>query len=861
MTAPSVVALLARRGVRAHLGRVVITALSIVVGVAFTSGSLILTDSFRSSFDRLVADLDRGIDLRVRGATAFGRGGGGDPVPAELVEQIRDVPGVRRVEPDVDATVVLLDANGDPVPARRIQLGVSWSGSSDIGGRVLVDGRPPDGPDEAALDATTAARVGLRLGERISVATPLGVREFSLVGTTGLVSNPTNSFGATIVAFDPITAQEVLDSPGRYDSIDVALDAGADPVTVRTAIGALLPDGAEVVDGSVIRSESAQRVENIVATVRWVLVGFAVIALFVSALLIDNTFRIITAQRLRELALLRAIGASVRQVRRMVLGEAAVVAVVATAVGFVAGIGVSRLLVVIFNAAGAGFPKVATVIEPRSVIGAFVVGVGITLGSVGVPALRAGRTPPLAATTTDPRSGTAAERRASRIRLVAGTATVVVGMVVFCWGVFRPNPDRGRLVATAAIGGFGVLVGTALAAAGVAPTVGRVVGLPVARLGRIPGRLGAANAIRSPRRTASAASALMIGLALVSGVAVVGASLSRGLADRLEGAITADFVVRPAGSRGIPPTLADELAELPEVAAASGFRTGEFEVEGTSRPLAAIDGEALVDLVDLTIVEGSASGLAARPGGLAGVLVQRRPAADLGLVPGDIIDVRWRNGGTAQLEVRGIYADSVAVNANWVVDLDTFAAANPASTFDLFAIVRIDDAVDAERASDALDAALVDFPQVEVQDQIEFRRAQEQQLDQLLVLIYSLLGFSAAIAVLGITNTLSLSVLERTQEIGLIRAVGATRRQVRVAVIWEAVIVAVFGAVLGVVVGLVLGGTAAGAMDPVGVRVVVWPFATIVVVVVAAMTAGLVAAAWPARRAARMAVLAAIARP
>jgi putative ABC transport system permease protein len=852
---------LARRGARAHLGRIAITAMSIVVGVSFTSGSLILTDSFGVAFDRLIADLDRGIDLRVRGATAFGRGGGGDPVPSTLADDIAAIPGVQRVEPNVDASVVLLDGNGEPVPARRIQLGVSWTGTADIGGRVLVDGRPPVGPEEAALDDVTARRVGLAVGDRIDVATAIGVRSFTMVGTTGLVSNPGDSFGATIIAFDPATAQTVLDSEGWFDSIDLAVDRSLAQVDdVAASIAAILPEGAEVVPGSVVREESQRRVDDSVALVRWLLIGFAIVALFVSALLIDNTFRIITSQRLRELALLRAVGASVRQVRRIVIAEALGVALLGSAIGVIGGVGVARLLTVLFNAAGAAFPRVATVLDPGSVAVSVAVGVGVTLASVLVPAARAGRTAPLAAAVPEPPEGSAAARHLSRRRNSIGAVLIIVGHLVFAVGVFRPSSSRPRLIAVVAVGGFTVLVGAAVVAAGLAPTVCRLVGSPIARFGGVSGRLGAGNATRLPRRTASAASALMIGLALVSGVSVVGVSLSRGLAERLDDSFDADFVVTGSTPRGIPPLLAERIAELPEIVAASGFRSGVVEVAGVARPVAAIDAGALTSLVDLSIVAGASDGLGVDAAGIGGVLVQQRPAEELGLTVGDLVDVRWRNGGVGRLQVRGVFTDSVAVNANWLVDLAVFRAANPASTADVLAIARVADDVPQEQARAAIDRVLADFPQVEVQDRLEFRRDQADRLAQFLVLVYSLLGFSAAIAVLGITNTLSLSVLERTQEIGLLRAVGASRLQIAAAVVFEAVVVALFGAVLGIVVGVSLGSTAAAAMDPIGVTSVVVPWVTIGAVVAISIAAGVLAAVLPARRAARLPVLAAVAR-
>ncbi|CAB4599695.1 unannotated protein [freshwater metagenome] len=380
--------------------------------------------------------------------------------------------------------------------------------------------------------------------------------------------------------------------------------------------------------------------------------------------------------------------------------------------------------------------------------------------------------------------------------------------------------------------------------------------MPVRRLLRMPGRLAQENATRSPRRTATTASALMIGIALVSGVGVVGASLSRSLSDQLGQTITADFFFTGVGFQGFSPTLLDRVAELPEIEAVSGFRQGAFQIDGGTRDVGAVDGAAFAEIVELDVVSGGFDGLADD-----GLLVHTDPARDFDLAVGDTVDVVWRSGTGQTLTVVGIYADSTAINANWIVDTTVLEAANPAIRLVNFAGAKLVDGVDLEQARTALDAVLADFPQVELQDQAEFRRTQEDQLGQLLRLVYGLLGFAVLIAVLGITNTLALAVFERTHEFGLLRAVGTTRRQLQAAVFGESLIVAAFGATLGLAVGLPLGVLGTRGMESVGVESVALPVGTIAVVVVATLVAGVLAAIWPARRAGRLDVLAAIARP
>ena len=830
-----------------------LTVCSIVIGVSFVSGAFILTDSFRKAFDELFAELDRGIDLRVRGDAAFGGGGGGSPVPAALAEQIAQLPGVSAVEPNLDAPAVVLDADGEPVPSRGgPQLGVSWTGSSEIGGRELRSGRVPSGADEVGLDETTAERIGASLGDRVRIVVDDGIREFTFVGTAGL-GDIDSSIGsrATIAIFDPVTAQEVLGSPGLYDAIDVAVQDGTADEVAR-AIEALLPAGAEVVSGDEVARDTNERIGSTIDLLRWVLLGFALIALVVSAFLINNTFRIIVGQRLRELALFRAIGASGTQVRSMIVGESLVIAALATGLGLVGGVGVARLLTAIFNSGGAGFPRAGTVIAGRTVVVAIIVGVGVTMAATIAPTLIAGRVAPVDAM----RPVSALHRRASLRRTVVGALVIAAGVIVYWIGVFRKPGELSTVATLIAGGGALVLIGVALLAAGLAAPIGRALGRPISALLRMPGRLAQENAVRSPRRTATTASALMIGMALVSGVGVVGASLSRSLSEQLGQSITADLFFTRPGFAGFSPSLAERLGELPEIEAISAFRSGTFQIDGGTRSVGAVDGEAFARIVDLDLRSGGFAGLDDD-----GLLVHEDPAGDFGLGVDDTVEVLWRSGVRQTLRVVGVFADAAATNTNWIVDIDVFETANPAARLDTFAGARLVDGVDLTQARAAIDAVLADFPQVEVQDQAQFRQTQEARLDQLLRLVYGLLGFALVIAVLGITNTLALAVFERTSEFGLLRAVGATRRQLQLAVFGESLIVAAFGTTLGLAVGVPLGVLGTLGMESVGVTSVAFPLGTIAGVIGATLIAGIVAAIWPARRAARLDVLAAIARP
>jgi putative ABC transport system permease protein len=840
------------RSLWSHKARILLTALSVVVGVAFVSGAFVLTDSFEKSFDGLFKQLNQGVDFRVRGEVEFGDAGSGDPVPASLADELAAVPGVRAVEPGLQGTAVILKADGKPVTtAGAPTLGVSWSGEDSIGGTVLRQGSAPNGADQVAIDEATFKKLDIPLGDIVQIVGADGVKPYTLVGTVGLKSGGESFFGATIAAFDPVTAQTVLGSPGKYTAIDLAIDDGANPDTVQKEIDKVLPPGVEAVSGEQVAKETSDQIGQIVSIFRWVLLGFAMVALFVSAFLINNTFQIIISQRLRDLALLRAVGASGKQVRQMIVTESMIIAAVATVVGFAGGIVVSKMLTAIFNAAGAGFPDAATVIEPRTIVVALIVGFGVTLMATIVPAMRASRIPPVAAMRPEITLPSGAATR----RWIIGGVLTVLGVVLYLVGILAKPGGTAQVIIMVAVGAVFVFLGVTMLASRFASPVSRALGAPIAKMFGVPGRLAGLNAARTPRRTSSTAAALMIGVALVSGVGVIASSLKDSLADQLGSSIKADFYFSDSSFQGFSRQLVEDLRTLPEVSAVSGMRIGSsFKVAGSERPIAAVDGTDFPEIIDVDVRSGGFDGLAD-----GGVMVHKDSAGTLDLKVGDPVEVTWKNGTTQTLTVRGIFADASVLGVNWMVDTKVFEAANPSSINDQFAGARIVDGTDLEVARASITSVTDKYPQVQVQDQAEFRKSQEDQLNQLLTIVYGLLLFAVVIAVLGIMNTLALSVFERTREFGLLRAVGTTRRQLKRAVRWESVIVSVFGALLGLVVGLSLGIAATKGMRSVGVTTTSLPVATIIAILVASVLAGMLAAIWPARRAAKLDVLEAIA--
>ncbi|MTA27784.1 MAG: FtsX-like permease family protein [Actinobacteria bacterium] len=844
------------RGVIARKWRIFLTILAVVSGVAFVSGAFVLTDSVKKSINDLFATLSEGIDLEVRTSIAFGDEATAerDPVSVELIDQISAVEGVRLAEGNLLRAATVIKSDGEPLRTSGPAFGIAWVGPDGLDGRTMVEGRPATGPGEVTLDKSSARRAGYEVGDTVTIVGPTGKGDFALVGLNG-TGKTTNGGGASIAAFDPRTANEFLGAKDMVDSIYIAIDEGADRDVVMAAVDAALPDGIEVITGEQSAEETAGAINDIIDIFGNVLLGFAAVSLFVSAFLIFNTFAIIVSQRLRELALLRAVGASSRQIRTMIIGEALVVSVIATVLGIVAGMGVAKGIVAIFNAAGAAFPSASLIVSTRTVVASTVVGVGVTVAAAIVPALRAARIPPVAAMRPELGFNSLQKNK----RLVVGSITTGIGLVLFSVGIFgQPGGTSGTL-GLSAIGAILLFLGIASLSTTVAAPASRVISrilpLPFRPMTRsVPGRLGSRNAQRTPRRTASTASALMIGLALVSTVSVVASSVQASFKEQLQGSVTADFFVSngPGNFQGLPVSFSERLSELPELSAVSPFRAATAQVNGDTKQIGAVRGSAFGQLVDIDLTSGSVESLDEGK-----ILLHRDPARDYAVSVGDTLTILWLNGTEQRIEVGGIY-DDATIAGNWLVGLSTLQAVSTATPTDFFIGAKIADGVSIEDARAAVEKVALDFPSAEVQDQAEFQQAQEDQLNQLLIIIYGLLIISIAIAVLGIANTMALSVFERTREFGLLRAVGMSKRDLKRSIRWEAVIVAVFGASLGIIVGIPLGLAVTTALPSTFITTTVVPVNTIITILIASIIVGVVAAIGPARRAAKLNVLDAI---
>jgi putative ABC transport system permease protein len=839
--------------------RLLATSFAIILGVAFLAGTLILTDTIKGTLNDVLAEADAGTDAYVRSSSALelGYGQTARPIDAALVDAIRSVDGVDQVSIEVSGYAQILDKAGKAVGAASTGvLGMNWVTVPKLNAFTLSSGRAPNGPNEIAIDKHSANVAKLQVGDQTTVLSSGEPRAVTIVGITrfGNVDTP----GAlSVVLFDDTTAQAVLNTPGQVDAISVTAQPGVSPETLvarlapvlRAAseptrwekfLDAVLPlrqeqprTPIEVISGATLTKEHQRQINKDISQFGTFLTIFALIALFVGAFIINNTFSIIVSQRTKEMALLRAVGATGRQVRLAVLAEAAVTGLVASAVGVVAGIGVAKGLQLLLSALGVDLPLDSLAITTSTVVISIVVGFVITVVSAVMPARRASKVAPIAAL-----RDVAQDRSAvSMKRLVIGVAATAIAVV----GLSASNI---KVVGAGAVTFFlAVVVLGPVLARPVASAIGR----PIAKLRGTSGVVARQNAMRNPQRTARTASSLMIGVALVSFLTIFAASMKSSGAGSFRQDFNGTTVIDSGAvnsTSGLSPKLAATVKTLPGVRAVTQQRNAAVSINGSPNILGAYDTATIGRLFDLGNVTGDITEL-----GNDGIAVKAGTGPDRPKI-GDQRIVTFPTG-KATFTVRGTYDKSVDFLGNQFVDLTAFDANLPVK-LDSRIYVDTDDLA-------ALNDAAATFPTAKVLTTEGFITQQNGNINTILTLMYTLLGLAVVIALLGIANTLALSIHERKRELGLLRAVGMSRSQVRSSVRWESAIIAVFGSALGLAVGSFLGWAFVHAMAKHGFDKLTIPVGSLTTVTAIAVVAGVGAALFPARRAARVDILNAIA--
>ncbi len=830
--------------------RLFMSAFAVILGVAFVAGSFIFTDTLGRSFDSIMTGSVGDVVIRPAGSGLTADGGSTQTVPASVVEAAASVAGAARADGTVESSsTFVVGKNGKLIGGMGAPgIAVNHTGAPAAHGghsAVIVSGRWPSSADEVVLDQKTADTAGYFVGDEVSFVSAGPHPRFTarLVGTAKFGSG--SMIGASLAVFDTSAAQNLfLGGRNVYDGAWVTAAPGTSQTQLRDAVAATLPSGLEAVTGDKAAEEGASQIQQALTYINTFLLVFAGIALVVGGFLIVNTFSILVAQRSRELALLRALGADRRQVGRSVLFEALLMGLV----GAAGGLGVGLLLAVgikaLFAQLGLDLTDAGLVLAPRTVVASFVVGVGVTLLAAYLPARRAGKVPPVAALRDDVVIAEGSLRR----RVWFGLGLVAVGATVLLGGLFT-DVSHG----TYWVGG-GIL-GVVLGVAFTSPLLGRpVIALLGAIFRRVFGSVGLMaqqNAQRNPRRTAATASALMIGVTLVSMMTVFGASAKASVDKIINRDFAADYVVSNAIGMPYSAAVTDRVAKIDGVGAVARFRYDPLVIDGKDRYGAGVDVAAMAKIRPLPMKDGSFTDLTDKT-----VLVSDKRAASDKLSVGSTLTVK-ANGKTLDARVAGIYENTPLVGTGYLFSLGGFdKLAMPAQ--DSYAYVTRAPGADAATVTTALNAALADQPLVTVKDQAQFAAEQRAPIDQMLYLIDALLGLAVIIAVLGIINTLALSVIERTREIGLLRAVGLSRRQLRTMLRLESVVIAVLGATLGVGLGLVFGIALQRSLASDGIDVLSIPGSQLAVFVAVAAVVGVLAALWPGRRAARLDILRAV---
>nr|WP_179483507.1 FtsX-like permease family protein [Allobranchiibius huperziae] len=830
------------RNLRAHKVRLILTVLSVILGTAFVTGSYVFTDTLKHSFTGIFNDAYKGIATHVEPAHSYDAG-----VPFGDLATIRRVSGVDRVAPGVERPAALVNSQGTKVASGGApSVADTWTVPADrIGDPTQFEsGGPPTASGEAVINAGAARKGDIKVGDRVRIV--LSNRPVLTLTVSGIYRTKTESGGYIGVLLSPAQAVQVLSDGRHYTSVDVSAKPGVSEDELTSRIAKILPSGLTVETGTKLRDDTNAQIQTALSFVNYLLLAFGFIALIVGTFIIYNTFSMIVAQRLRELALLRAVGASRKQVRRSVLLEALFTGVIGSVLGIVGGVGLAIGLRELLNAFNVGLPSGTLLLRPRTLVVALVLGVGVTLLSAYIPARRASSIAPVEAMREEFAIPSASS---STRRTILGLALLVLGVVLTVLGATSSSTSHGSALIGAGllgVGGAALMLSPVLARI-VIPPIGWVAGRPFGR----PGTLAPSNAVRNPRRTAATAFALTLGLLIVSGISVIGASAKGSVNHLFDNNVRADLVLT-AGQQGtVPQPAIDAAAKQDGVGSMTQFHLAFGLLDGAEETGSGVDGP-LPAVLALTPVSGSIS-----PTG-DNLVASESKARERGWTIGSMHTLTHPGVGSVRLKLVGIYQDSQLAGA-WLVSGATYRSLTPANERAAeVGLIRVAPGADLSQVQARVEKATNPYYVVSVDTRTQFKGQIAAQVNTLLGLLYALLALAIVIAILGIINTLALSVVERRREIGMMRAVGMMRRQVRRTIYLESFLIAVFGALLGLALGIVYGVLFTKLLKDQGLNVLVIPWTQALAFLVVAGIVGVLAALWPGVRAARTPPLAAI---
>jgi putative ABC transport system permease protein len=844
----------ALRGLAGRKLRALLTGLAIVLGVAMVSGTYVLTDTLKAGFSEIFTTVYKSTDAVITGKSAVGSGNNGNNAPsfsASLLPKVQQLPGVAEAAGGVSDQAQLVGRNGKVI-SNGFSPGLAFSvhpkGDQRFNPLVLVAGAWPRGPHQIAIDKSTADKKHYSIGQTIGAVAQGPVQQYTITGVVKL-QNVSSIGGATMAIFDLPTAQKLFHKAGRFDAIDVAAKPGVSPAQLVSEIKPILPAATQVRSGAQEAASQVKDTSDFTSVLQKFLLAFGGIALFVGVFVIANTLSITIAQRAREFGTLRTLGATRRQVRFSVILEGLVIGAVASVIGLFLGLGLAKGLEALFTGLGIDLPHGNTVFATRTIIVSLLVGTIVTVLASLMPAMRATRVEPIAAV----REGVLPPSRLARFGVPAAVAVLAIALALLLLGGLDSSLSGGQRLLAIGVGVIASFIGMAFAAPHLVPWLASWLGWFGARAGGVAGRLARENAMRNPARTASTAAALMIGLALVSAVGVLASGIKTTFEHAVDTQFKGDYAL--TSQNGFTPTgVSSENAvkSVPGVTAVSGVRAGDGKVRGSHVSVTGVEPN-VGKVIAITWKKGGPSVPASL--GTHGAFVSTNYAKDHHLVVGSQFPLEVPTGTVVPLTVQGIFKAPTGGSPFGNVTIST-------SLFDrifqspqnVFAFIDMTGGVSPQNTA-TLNAALKSFPDAKLQTESQFKKQQESGINVFLNLLYVLLSLSIVVSLFGIVNTLVLSVFERTRELGMLRAVGMTRRQTRRMIRYESVVTALIGAALGIPLGV---GLAILVGETLGSFTIAIPWGTLIVFVFAAIIAGLIAAIFPARRAARLNVLQAL---